>query len=55
MFKRNGVYFLLTSGATGWSPNQQKYSTATQHHRPLGDADGLRRPTGYRSQTDLRR
>ena len=29
MFKRNGVYFLVTSGATGWSPNQQKYATAT--------------------------
>ncbi|WP_121830993.1 RICIN domain-containing protein [Streptomyces sp. S1] len=29
MFKRDGVYFLLTSGATGWSPNQQKYGTAT--------------------------
>jgi hypothetical protein len=29
MFKRNGVYFLLTSGCTGWTPNQQKYATAT--------------------------
>jgi hypothetical protein len=29
MFKRNGVYFLLTSGATGWAPNQQRYATAT--------------------------
>jgi hypothetical protein len=29
MFKRNGVYFLLTSAATGWKPNQQKYATAT--------------------------
>ncbi|MEV4423779.1 RICIN domain-containing protein [Streptomyces sp. R-07] len=29
MFKRDGVYFLLTSGATGWGPNQQKYGTAT--------------------------
>lgn len=29
LFKRNGVYFMLTSGATGWSPNQQRYSTAT--------------------------
>ena len=29
MFKRNGVYFLLTSGATGWGPNQQKYATAS--------------------------
>ena len=29
MFKRNGFYFLVTSGATGWSPNQQKYATST--------------------------
>ncbi|MFI9638658.1 RICIN domain-containing protein [Micromonospora sp. NPDC051925] len=29
MFKRNGVYFLVTSGATGWSPNQARYATAS--------------------------
>lgn len=29
LFKRNGVYFLLTSAATGWTPNQQKYATST--------------------------
>ncbi|RPE28553.1 RICIN domain-containing protein [Kitasatospora cineracea] len=29
LFKRGGVYFLLTSGATGWTPNQQMYGTAT--------------------------
>lgn len=29
LFKRGGVYFMLTSDATGWSPNQQRYSTAT--------------------------
>ncbi|GAA4718043.1 RICIN domain-containing protein [Phytohabitans rumicis] len=29
MFKRNGVYFLVTSGATGWAPNQARYATAT--------------------------
>jgi hypothetical protein len=29
MFKRNGVYFLVTSGATGWQPNQARYATAT--------------------------
>ena len=29
MFKRNGVYFLVTSGATGWQPNQAKYATAS--------------------------
>ncbi|WFE19663.1 RICIN domain-containing protein [Solwaraspora sp. WMMD937] len=28
MFKRNGVYFLVTSGATGWQPNQARYATA---------------------------
>ena len=29
LFKRNGVYFLVTSGRSGWKPNQQKYVTAT--------------------------
>lgn len=29
LFKRNGVFFLLTSGATGWNPNQGKYATST--------------------------
>jgi hypothetical protein len=29
MFKRNGVYFLITSAATGWQPNQAKYATAS--------------------------
>jgi hypothetical protein len=29
LFKRNGVYFLLTSGATGWAPNQARYATST--------------------------
>jgi hypothetical protein len=29
LFKRNGVYFLLTSGATGWDPNQAQYATST--------------------------
>ncbi|NUS05378.1 MAG: family 43 glycosylhydrolase, partial [Nonomuraea sp.] len=29
MFKRGNVYFLVTSAATGWSPNQAKYATAS--------------------------
>ncbi|MEW9550407.1 RICIN domain-containing protein [Nonomuraea sp. NPDC050783] len=29
LFKRGGVYFMLTSGATGWQPNQARYATAT--------------------------
>ncbi|MDG6103258.1 RICIN domain-containing protein [Dactylosporangium aurantiacum] len=51
MFKRNGVYFLLTSGATGWAPNQQKYATATS---VTGTWSGLQNTgdnTAYGSQT----
>ncbi|HET7539910.1 MAG TPA: RICIN domain-containing protein [Polyangiaceae bacterium] len=29
LFKRNGTYFLLTSGATGWNPNQASYATSS--------------------------
>ncbi len=29
LFKRDGVYFLLTSGATGWDPNQASYATSS--------------------------
>lgn len=29
LFKRNGVYFLLTSGSTGWNPNQAQYATSS--------------------------
>jgi hypothetical protein len=29
LWKRNNVYFLLTSGATGWDPNQAQYATST--------------------------
>jgi hypothetical protein len=44
MFKRGNVYFLLTSGATGWSPNQARYATASSISGPwtgwtnVGDA-----------------
>jgi hypothetical protein len=29
LWKRNNVYFLLTSAATGWSPNQAQYATSS--------------------------
>ncbi|MGP3972401.1 family 43 glycosylhydrolase, partial [Streptomyces sp. 6N223] len=51
LFKRDGVYFMLTSGATGWDPNQQQYATSTDlaggwsEMRDVGDA------TAYDSQT----
>jgi hypothetical protein len=28
-FKRNNVYFLITSAATGWDPNQAQYATSS--------------------------
>ncbi|QYR23563.1 fibronectin type III domain-containing protein [Paenibacillus sp. sptzw28] len=30
VFKYNGKYYLVTSGATGWAPNQNMYSVADQ-------------------------
>ncbi|WEH13048.1 RICIN domain-containing protein [Streptomyces sp. VNUA24] len=51
MFKRNGVYFLLTSGATGWSPNQQKYGTATSVTGTWSALHDVGDPTTYGSQT----
>ncbi|WP_092522591.1 RICIN domain-containing protein [Actinopolyspora saharensis] len=51
LFKRDGVYFMLTSGATGWDPNQQQYATSTSLDggwsgmRDVGDS------TAYGSQT----
>ncbi|GGY83964.1 RICIN domain-containing protein [Streptomyces omiyaensis] len=51
MFKRNGVYFLLTSGATGWSPNQQKYATATSVTGTWSGLKDIGNSTAFRSQT----
>jgi hypothetical protein len=51
LFKRGSTYFMLTSGATGWNPNQQQYATTSNlasgwsTMRNVGDA------TGYGSQT----
>ncbi len=29
LFKRNGTYYMITSGATGWDPNQGQFSSST--------------------------
>jgi hypothetical protein len=34
LFKRGSTYFMLTSGATGWNPNQAKYATASSISGP---------------------
>ncbi|MET8975117.1 RICIN domain-containing protein [Streptomyces sp. NPDC004539] len=51
LFKRNGVYFMLTSGATGWSPNQQQYATATNLAGPWSAMTNVGDSTAYGSQT----
>ena len=51
MFKRNGVYFLLTSGATGWGPNQQRYATATSVTGTWSALANIGDNTAYGSQT----
>ncbi|MBE8518618.1 RICIN domain-containing protein [Amycolatopsis sp. H6(2020)] len=51
MFKRNGVYFLLTSGATSWQPNQQKYATAGSVTGTWSGLSNVGDSTGFGSQT----
>ncbi|MFJ4691394.1 RICIN domain-containing protein [Streptomyces sp. NPDC088766] len=51
LFKRGNVYFMLTSGATGWSPNQQQYATATSPAGPWSAMTNVGDPTAFGSQT----
>ncbi|MFJ4625680.1 RICIN domain-containing protein [Streptomyces sp. NPDC088847] len=51
LFKRNGVYFMLTSAATGWSANQQQYATATSIGGPWTAFTNVGDSTAYNSQT----
>ncbi|WP_267378795.1 MULTISPECIES: family 43 glycosylhydrolase [unclassified Sphingomonas] len=51
VFKRNGVYFLLTSAATGWNPNQAAYQTATSMAGPWTSPTTFGDPTTYNSQS----
>ncbi|MFJ4361112.1 RICIN domain-containing protein [Streptomyces massasporeus] len=51
LFKRGGVYFMLTSGATGWNPNQQQYATATSIAGPWSAMKNVGDSTAYGSQT----
>ncbi|MFJ5229345.1 RICIN domain-containing protein [Kitasatospora sp. NPDC088391] len=51
LFKRNGVYFLLTSGATGWAPNQQMYGTATSVTGSWSGLQNIGDGVTYGSQT----
>ncbi|MBB2947419.1 hypothetical protein FB565_007187 [Actinoplanes lutulentus] len=50
LFKRGGTYFMLTSGATGWSPNQAKYATASSVGGPWSGWTNTGDGTTFRSQ-----
>ncbi|MFC8094565.1 RICIN domain-containing protein [Streptomyces sp. NPDC057301] len=51
LFKRDGVYFMLTSGNSGWAPNQQKYATADSIAGPWTQMKDIGNQDAYRSQT----
>lgn len=51
LFKRGDTYFMLTSGATGWSPNQQQYATAPSVAGPWSEMRNVGDSTMYGSQT----
>ncbi|WP_422768766.1 RICIN domain-containing protein [Plantactinospora sp. WMMC1484] len=50
MFKRGSTYFLLTSGATGWSPNQARYATASSISGPWTGWTNVGNSTTFSSQ-----
>jgi hypothetical protein len=50
LFKRGSTYFMLTSGATGWSPNQAKYATASSISGPWSGWTNVGDGTTFGSQ-----
>lgn len=51
LFKKDGVYFLITSGATGWNPNQAKYATASSITGTWSGLSNFGDSTTYGSQS----
>src|SRR6185436_11237722 len=51
MFKRSNVYFLVTSAATGWNPNQAKYATAASISGTWSALQSVADSTTYDSQS----
>jgi hypothetical protein len=51
MFKRGSTYFLITSGATGWNPNQAKYATASSIAGTWSDLANFGDATTFDSQS----
>ncbi|GLW27458.1 RICIN domain-containing protein [Actinoplanes regularis] len=50
LFKRGSTYFMLTSGTSGWNPNQSKYATASSLSGPWTGWTNVGDGTTYNSQ-----
>jgi hypothetical protein len=50
MFKRGSTYFMLTSGTSGWNPNQARYATASTVSGPWTGWTNVGDSTTYSSQ-----
>lgn len=50
MFKRNGYYYLMTSGCTGWEPNQSSYAYSHYISHGWSERFYLGDETTYKSQ-----
>jgi len=51
MFKQNGRYFIITSAATGWDPNQAQYFSATSVSGPWSSLTNVGDSTTYDTQS----
>lgn len=51
LFKRGDTYFLLTSGATGWDPNQAQYATSTSLTQGWSSMKNVGDGTTFHSQS----
>ncbi|HEX9059380.1 MAG TPA: RICIN domain-containing protein [Clostridia bacterium] len=50
LIKRNGYYYLITSGCTGWTPNQAKYAYSRSLSNGWSSLSNLGNSTTYNSQ-----
>jgi hypothetical protein len=51
MFKQGGRYFIITSAATGWDPNQAQYFSATSVDGPWTSLTNIGNNTTYDTQS----
>ena len=51
MFKQGGRYYLITSAATGWDPNQAEYASATNIAGPWSTLTNMGDGTTYDTQS----